>query len=130
MNIESVREYCLSLPLVTEDFPFDETTLAFRIAGKIFAMLDLERTEWFVLKCQPDYALTLRDAHPEITGAWHMNKKHWNQLNLYGTLTDELIQRLIRHSYNEVVKKLPRRVKEEQHIDLIPQSPHSPCSQF
>ena len=119
MDIESVREYCLSLPLATEDFPFDETTLAFRIGGRIFAMLDLERTEWFVLKCEPDYALTLRDAHPEITGAWHMNKKHWNQLNLYGTLTDKLIQSLIRHSYNEVVKKLPRRTKEELHISLI-----------
>ena len=51
MDIESVREYCLSLPFATEDFPFDETTLAFRIGGRIFAMLDLERTEWFVLKC-------------------------------------------------------------------------------
>ena len=58
MDIESVREYCLSLPLATEDFPFDETTLAFRIGGRIFAMLDLDRTEWFVLKCEPDYALT------------------------------------------------------------------------
>ena len=54
MNVESLREYCLSLPQVTEDFPFDETTLAFRIGGKIFAMIDLERTEWFVLKCNPD----------------------------------------------------------------------------
>lgn len=56
MNIESVREYCLSLPLVTEDFPFDETTLAFRIMGKIFACLDLERPEWVTMKCNADYA--------------------------------------------------------------------------
>ncbi len=127
MNIESVREYCLSLPNVTEDFPFDETTLVFRIAGKIFAMLDLENTEWFVLKCQPDYALTLRDAHFEITGAWHMNKKHWNQLNLYGSLTDELIKSLIRHSYNEVVRKLPRRLKDERNIALIHESNNFSC---
>ena len=120
MNIESVREYCLSLPLATEDFPFDETTLAFRIGGRIFAMLDLERTEWFVLKCQPDYAIELRDRHPEITGAWHMNKKHWNQLLLEGNLTDDLVKSLIRHSYNEVVKKIPRRTREEPHITLIP----------
>ena len=59
MNIESAREYCLSLPQVTEDFPFDETTLVFRIGGKIFAMLDLENTEWFVLKCQPVVARLL-----------------------------------------------------------------------
>lgn len=120
MNIESIRAYCLTLPLSTEDFPFDETTLAFRIGGRIFAMIDLERTEWFVLKCQPDYAIELRDRHPEITGAWHMNKKHWNQLNLYGTLTDNLVKSLIRHSYNEVVKKIPRRTREELHIALIP----------
>ena len=128
MDIESLRDYCLSLPLATEDFPFDESTLVFRIAGKIFAMVDLENTEWFVLKCNPDYALTLRDAHPEITSAWHMNKKHWNQINLYGTLTDELIQSLIRHSYNEVLKKLSRRVREEQKIALIHENSNTLCA--
>ena len=111
MDIESVRDYCLSLPLATEDFPFDETTLAFRVLGKIFAMMDLENTEWFVLKCAPDYALELREQYPEITGAFHMNKKHWNQLNLYGFLPDQLIQELIRHSYREVVKKIPKKTK-------------------
>lgn len=119
MNIEEVREYCLSLPQVTEDFPFDETTLAFRIEQKIFAMVDLEHTQWFVLKCEPEYALDLREIHPEISGAWHMNKKHWNQLNLFGTLTDELVKHLIRHSYNEVVKKLSRKVKDEKNIELL-----------
>ena len=76
MNIETIREYCLSLPAATEDFPFDETTLVFRVSGKIFAMIDLENTEWFVLKCDPEYAIELREEHQEITGAWHMNKKH------------------------------------------------------
>ena len=112
MNIESVRDYCLSLPMATEDFPFDETTLVFRVLGKIFAMVDLDDTEWFVLKCDPDYALELRDRHTEIAPAYHMNKKHWNQLNLFGMLPDELVQSLIRHSYNLVVSKLPRKVKE------------------
>lgn len=119
MNIEEVREYCLSLPQVTEDFPFDETTLVFRIEQKIFAMVDLEDTQWFVLKCEPEYALELRERHPEINGAWHMNKKYWNQLNLFGQLRDELVKYLIRHSYNEVVKKLPRKVKEEKSIGLL-----------
>ena len=105
MNIEEIRNYCLTLPEVSEYFPFDETTLAFRVADKIFAMIDLEDTEWFVLKCEPEYALQLRDRYPEITGAWHMNKKHWNQLNLYGSLPDSLLFSLIRHSYNQVVKK-------------------------
>ncbi|MEE0803949.1 MAG: MmcQ/YjbR family DNA-binding protein, partial [Prevotellamassilia sp.] len=68
----------------------------------------------------PDYAIELRDRHPEITGAWHMNKKHWNQLFLEGYLTDDLVKNLIRHSYNEVVKKIPRHTREELHITLIP----------
>ena len=73
MNIESVREYCLSLPQTTEDFPFDESTLAFRIEGKIFAMVDLEKTEWFVLKCNPERALELRDRN--LTDISKMKKR-------------------------------------------------------
>lgn len=116
MNIETARDYCLSLPLVNEDFPFDETTLVFRIGGKIFAMMDLEKTEWFVLKCAPEYAIELRERYPEIAPAWHMNKKHWNQLNLFGTLPDDLICSLIRHSYNQVVLKMPRKYRDEAGI--------------
>jgi predicted DNA-binding protein (MmcQ/YjbR family) len=119
MNIESVREYCLSLPQTTEDFPFDESTLVFRIEGKIFAMVDLEKTEWFVLKCNPERALELRDRYMDISPAWHMNKKYWNQLNLYGALPDKLIRTLICHSYNEVVKKIPKRVIAEKGIVQI-----------
>lgn len=111
MNIESVREYCLSLPHATEDFPFDETTLAFRIGGRIFAMIDLERTEWFVLKCNPDIAIELREKYAEISPAWHMNKRHWNQINLFGYLSEELICSLIRHSYSLVVQKLPKAIR-------------------
>ena len=118
MNVESVRDYCLSLPLATEDFPFDETTLAFRVMGKIFAMIDLEETEWVVLKCDPDYAVELRDTYPEIKGAWHMNKKYWNQVSLSGTLTDRLVEGLIRHSYAEVVKKLSRKVRQDNAVIL------------
>lgn len=113
MNVESIREYCLALPMVSEDFPFDETTLVFRVQGKIFAMIDLEDTTWFVLKCDPEYALELRDRYVEIEGAWHMNKRHWNQVNLFGSLSDSLIESLIRHSYDLVVSKLPKRLREE-----------------
>ncbi len=113
MNIESIREYCLSLPLVTEDFPFDETTLVFRVLDKIFACLDLERPEWVTMKCNPDYALQLREEHNEIEGAWHWNKKYWNQVRLDGMLEDDFIQGLVRHSYSEVVKKL----KKQERLD-------------
>lgn len=118
MNVESVRDYCLSLPLATEDFPFDETTLAFRVLGKIFAMIDLDNTEWFVLKCDPDYAVELRDKYPEIKGAWHMNKKHWNQISLSGELQDGLVQKLICHSYAEVVKKMSNKLKQS-HMEVL-----------
>ena len=116
MNVETVRTYCLSLPEAGEYFPFDESTLAFRVAGRIFAMIDLENTEWFVLKCNPEYAIELRDQYPDITPAWHMNKRHWNQLNLYGSLPDKLITKLINHSYAQVVKKLPKHIRSEHPI--------------
>ena len=113
MDIESIREYCLSLPKVTEDFPFDDTTLVFRIGGKIFAMMDLEDASKLTLKSDPNQALTLRDKYSEISGAWHMNKKYWNQLNLYGQLSDTLVKQLIRHSYSAVVKKFPKKRQQE-----------------
>lgn len=111
MNVEEIRNYCLSLPLATEDFPFDETTLVFRVLGKIFAMIDLEDTQWFVLKCDPELALDLRDRHLEIKGAWHMNKKYWNQVDIFGALPSVQIMRMIDHSYAEVVKKMTAKAK-------------------
>lgn len=111
MDVVSVRDYCLSLPLATEDFPFDNETLAFRVCGKIFAMINLDRVDWFVLKCEPTYAIELRETYSEITPGRHMNKKHWNQISLFGGLSDELICSLIRHSYHQVVLKLPLNVR-------------------
>lgn len=118
MNIETIREYCLSLPQATEDFPFDETTLVFRVLGKIFACLDLERSEWLTLKCNANYAIELRESHSEIEPAWHWNKKYWNQVNLNGMLEDDMIKGLVRHSYNEVVKKLKKQDKLE-HPEIL-----------
>lgn len=113
MDIETLREHCLSLPLVTEDFPFDEEVLVFRVGGKIFAMLNLVNTEWFVLKCDPERALELRERYAEIAPAWHMNKRHWNQINLYGTLQTDLLWALIAHSYALVAAKLPKTFRSE-----------------
>lgn len=113
MDIETAREYCLSLPLATEDFPFDETTLVVRVLNKIFACIDLERPEYLTLKSDPDLAIDWRGQHPEIEGAWHWNKRYWNQISLYGMLDDAFIRQMIRHSYSEVVKKLPKKAKVE-----------------
>ena len=109
MNIESVREYCLSLPHATEDFPFDETTLAFRIGGRIFAMIDLERTEWFVLKCNPDMAIELREKYAEIAPAWHMNKRHWISV-LLPDAPDDVVQFLVSVSF-EATKSSKKKSK-------------------
>lgn len=113
MDIEAIREYCLSLPLTTEDMAFGEECLLFRVCDKIFACLNLVETDYFTLKCDPDLALELRERYPEIEPAWHWNKRYWNQHKLSGDLTRELMESLIRHSYSEVVKKLPRRVRNE-----------------
>lgn len=111
MNIESLRNYCLSLPMSTEDMAFGEDYLLFRVCDHIFACCGLMRTDYFVLKCDPDYAVELRERYQEIEPAWHWNKKYWNQLSMSGSLTDEFIMSLIRHSYSEVVKKFPRRLR-------------------
>ena len=110
MNIEEARLYCLSKMNATEDFPFDETTLAFRVENKIFAIVNLENVSWFCVKCNADYAVELRDKYPQIVPAWHMNKKYWNQLDI-SAISDEMFCSLVDHSYNEVIKKLPKKIR-------------------
>lgn len=112
LNIEEIREYCLSLPLVTEDMAFGEDFLLLRVCGKIFACLNLEQPEWLTLKCDPDRALDLRERYVSIQPAWHWNKRYWNQVSLTSGLSSDFIMSLVRHSYSEVVKKLPRKLKE------------------
>ncbi len=110
MNLEELRTYCLSLPKVTEDTPFGENFLVFRIYGKIFALTDMDSVPSYVnLKCDPDKAVELREEYTEITAGYHMNKRHWNTLQIE-KLSSGLIQELIRHSYEEVLKKVPKRL--------------------
>ena len=109
MNIESFREYCLSLPCATEDMPFDDTVLVFRIKGKIFAAIILDKPELVVMKCDPEKAIELREQYSAIEGAHHWNKKYWNQIWLNKGLEDTLIQELAKHAWDEVNKKLPKK---------------------
>ena len=113
MNIEQVREFCLSLPLVTEDQAFGEDHLLFRLCNKIFACLSLDGDGNFAMKCNPEYAIELRDRYPGITPAYHWNKKFWNQITLSGSFSDSFIQSLIRHAYSEVVAKLPKKFRTD-----------------
>ncbi len=113
MNIEQIREYCLAKKEVIECFPFDEDTLVFKVAGKMFALSALERGNNIVLKCDPERAIQLREKYTEIQAAWHMNKTHWNQINLNGQVPDALIIELINHSYDLIVAKLPKKIRTE-----------------
>lgn len=111
MNIEIIRDYCLAKKAVSECFPFDEETLVFKVAGKMFALSSLEKSTNIVLKCDPDRAIELREHYPSITGAYHMNKTMWNQIEIDGSLSDEMILKLIDDSYDLVVAKLTRKEK-------------------
>ncbi len=113
MNYEEIREYCLSKEGVTEGFPFNDTALVFKV-GKMFALLDLsDDSRGISLKCDPDLALELRERYPEVTGAWHFNKVHWNGISLTGTITDMQLKEWIDHSYDIVRKSLSRKQKAE-----------------
>jgi predicted DNA-binding protein (MmcQ/YjbR family) len=113
MNLEEIREYCLSKPGVTEGFPFNDTALVFKVGGKMFALLDLsEDSRGISLKCDPELAIELREQHPEVTAAYHFNKQHWNGVNLKGNISDAQLKEWINHSYLIVVNSLPKSKKE------------------
>lgn len=109
MNVEQFREACLALPWVTEDMPYDDTVVAFRLKGKIFGCLMTDKPDYVVLKCDAERALELRERYSAIEGAFHCNKKYWNSIRLDGTVPDEVVADLVRHAYEEVNKKLPKR---------------------
>lgn len=118
MNIESLREYCLSLPNVEEKMPFDETILAFLIGGKIFCLTSIDTFDFINLKCDPEKAIALREEFSEITAGYHMNKKHWNSVNMFGNLPDKMIKDLINHSYDLVFKSLTKKIQNELNSEV------------
>ena len=114
MNYEDLQQYCSGKKGVTAEFPFDENTLVFKVMGKAFALSGLNEEEARVnLKCDPDRAIDLREEFPDIIPGYHMNKKHWNTVYIERELNDDFVKQLIDHSYDLVVKKLTKKVKEE-----------------
>lgn len=114
MNLEQFRTYCIAKKGVTEEFPFDESTLVFKVMGKMFALVPLERIPSQAnLKCDPERAIELREEFDGIiTPGYHMSKTHWNTLfldNLSPNLTIELID----HSYELVVSKFTKKLRAE-----------------
>lgn len=112
MNVEELRDYCIKKQKVSESFPFDADTLVFKVMGKMFALLPLEKSSIVVLKCNPNKAIELRELYSEIQGAYHMNKTHWNQIVIDGDVPVKLILELVDHSYDLVVSKLPKKDRE------------------
>jgi predicted DNA-binding protein (MmcQ/YjbR family) len=124
MDANALREICLGFPGAFEDFPFGPETSVFKVRAsvsggarqdaKMFALSAMDPDDWYVnLKCEPTLAQALRAAHPEITGAWHMNKTHWNGVRLDGSLPDEMIRDMVEDSYDLVVAKLSRKQQEQ-----------------
>ena len=112
MDLEQFREYCLSKVAATESMPFGEGVLVFKVAGKIFALATLDEIPATVnLKCDPDLALELRDRYEQVRPGYHMNKKHWNTVEIGSGIPDTELRKMIDHSYELVCKNLPKSVR-------------------
>jgi predicted DNA-binding protein (MmcQ/YjbR family) len=113
MNIEEFRAYCLSKKGTSEETPFDELTLVFKVMGKMFSLTNMEGPFIVNLKCDPELAIELRERYPAVRVGYHMNKKHWNTIDIDGSVNDGLLKDWIDHSYELVVNKLTRKLKDE-----------------
>ena len=111
MNIEEYREYCLSFAGVTEEFPFDQYILAFKVKGKIFSLTNVDLFVSINLKCDPEIAVELREQYSAVLPGYHMNKKHWNTVLIDRSISDSRIREMIKHSYDLVVEKLPKGIR-------------------
>lgn len=109
MNAEEIRAYCMKKPETTEGFPFDETTLVFKVKNKMFALMSLEEPLSINLKCDPEVAIELREHYPAVLPGYHMNKQKWNTIMIDGTVSYELIKKWIDDSYWLVVETLPKK---------------------
>jgi len=105
MDIESLRDYCISRKGATESFPFGEDTLVFKANDKIFALVNLDGELSINLKCDPVLALELRERYTAVTPGYHMNKKHWNTVMLDGSVPDKEVFSWIDHSYDLIAGK-------------------------
>jgi len=113
MTFDSFLNHCLAKKGVIETFPFDEQTLVMKVGGKMFALADVIDFNSINLKCDPEKAIELRERYMAIQPGFHMNKKHWNTIQLISDVDDKLLFELIDHSYQLVFDALPKKVKNE-----------------
>lgn len=116
MTIDDIRDYCLKKHKTTESFPFDEDVLVFKVLGKMYALTSLKGWEEgqpkVNLKCNPEYAIELREQYESIISGFHMHNKHWNTVHLnQGDLNPKFIFELIDHSYDMVLKAMPKKLR-------------------
>ena len=114
MNIEEFRDFCLDKMGVTEETPFDETTLVYKVMGKMFALTDTKSEFSINLKCEPEKAIELREQYPDsVLPGYHMNKKHWNTITIDGRVPEKELYQWINDSYSLVVSKLTKIKRQE-----------------
>ncbi|MCB0804654.1 MAG: MmcQ/YjbR family DNA-binding protein [Bacteroidales bacterium] len=113
MNIEDLREYCLSFKGVSESMPFGEDTLVFKVMDKMFALTNLKGDLSINLKCDPEKAIEIREKFPSVQPGYHMNKKHWNTVHVDGSVDDDMLRDWIIQSYNLVVESFSKKQKTE-----------------
>jgi predicted DNA-binding protein (MmcQ/YjbR family) len=113
MDIETLRAYCMAKKAVVETFPFGDTTMVFKVAGKMFLLVSLASSPLqFNAKCDPDKVIELREQHDAIQPGYHMNKQHWNTIIIDGRLPNALLRELIDESYELIVQSLPKKARE------------------
>ena len=116
MNIEELRDFCISKKAVEESTPFGPDTLVFKVVGKVFLIVGMDSQPLqFNVKCNPEKAIELREAYICVKPGFHMNKKHWNTIIVDGSVSDQLIESWINDSYNLIVSKLTKNEKMEYH---------------
>jgi predicted DNA-binding protein (MmcQ/YjbR family) len=111
MNIEELRDYCISKPAVTESFPFDESTLVFKVAGKMFLLTDLVDAFSMNVKNTPEKVIELKEQYPSVLPGYHMNKIYWITVLIDGSITDSQLKLWIDESYNLIVAGFTRKEK-------------------
>lgn len=112
MDIEFLREYCLSKPEVTEGTPFGPDTLVLKVCNKMFCLFSINEFKSVNLKCDPERAIELRAEYAGIRPGYHMSKVHWNTIDFDTDVNDKMVLELVDHSYNQVVKTLPKKERE------------------
>jgi predicted DNA-binding protein (MmcQ/YjbR family) len=113
LDIIEFRDYCLTKKGTKEEFPFDNKTLVFKVMGKVFALCNIDDFKSYNLKCDPEWAIELREEFNGIKPGFHMNKKHWNTVTVISDVVDKLAAKMIDHSYSEVAKGLKKADREK-----------------